>query len=182
MPYLSVAVVAIGVLCLLNLAVTLALVRRVRRQGGQSADRSFTDGRRPWHLPTGSRAPEFTATTVSGETRSLSDLTGAKSVIAFLSVHCPPCVSQLPALKRYAESVPGGVGQVLAIICGPEGGADQFVRELNGVASVVVEPTQGPTARAFSASTFPTFYRLDEDGRIETSGVTVGGIAEKQLV
>lgn len=179
MTYLSAAVVIIGVLCMLNLVITLGLVRRLRSQSGpagQDGHPAHIGGRRPWHLPLGSPAPDFAATTVTDETISRADLIGRPSVIAFFSVVCPPCRMQLPELRKYAESF--GEGAVLAIVSGPREKAEEFVRELDGVAPVVVEPMQGPTALAFTVSNFPTLYRLDADGRIAASAITVGAIAE----
>jgi peroxiredoxin len=174
---INVAVTLIGVLSLLNLALTFVVIKQMRRRGGQAANRGAPGGPRPWHLAAGSAAPEFTVQAVSGETVSLSDLTGARSVVAFFSVGCPPCRMQLPELKAYARSVPGGAAQVLAVVCGAADEAADYVRELADAATVVVEPIAGPAAQAFSVSAYPTIYVLDERGRIETSGGAVRQVA-----
>jgi len=134
----NVAVALIGVLCLLNFALTFAVIRQVRRQGERAAIHGESGGRRLWHLTAGSAAPEFTVQAVSGETVSLSDLAGARSVVAFFSVGCAPCQIQLPELKAYARSVPGGAGQVLVVVRGAADRAVDYVRELAGVATVFV--------------------------------------------
>jgi thiol-disulfide isomerase/thioredoxin len=176
----NVAVVLIGVLGLVNFALTFAVIRQVRRYGEQLASRGAGRRQPAWHIQAGSPVPEFTAATVSGGRVSLSDLTGARSVIAFFSVGCPPCRVQLPEFTRYARSFPGGAAQVLAVVFGGEGEreeTDGYVRELAGAATVVVEPPGGPTAQAFSVSGYPTLYVLDERGRVETSGMAVRRIA-----
>jgi peroxiredoxin len=177
----NVAVVVIGVLGLVNFALTFAVIRQVRRYGEQLASRGAGRGQPAWHIQAGSPAPEFTAITVSGGRVSLSDLTGARSVVAFFAVGCPPCRMQLPEFTRYARSFPGGAAQVLAVVVEPEGRreekADDYVRELAGVATVVVEPRGGPTVQAFSVSGQPTIYLLDERGRVETSGMAVRQVA-----
>jgi peroxiredoxin len=177
----NLAVVLIGALSLINFALTFAVIRQVRRYGELLAGRGAGGGQPPWHIQAGSPVPEFTATTVSGGRVSLSDLTGARSVVAFFAVGCPPCRMQLPEFTRYAGSFPGGAAQVLAVVADPEGEleekTDDYVRELTGVATVVVEPPGGPAAQAFSVSGQPTFYVLDERGRVETSGMAVRRIA-----
>jgi peroxiredoxin len=137
-------------------------------------------------LPTGSKAPEFEATTVSGMRYSLADLTGSRSAVAFFSVSCTPCHTQLPEFVAYARTIPGGASQVIAVVSGDgeheREAAAHFTDELAAVASVVVEPRQGPLATAFSVQGFPTFYALDESGRIEAGGVAVRMIsAPRQL-
>jgi peroxiredoxin len=177
----NVAVVLIGVLSLVNFTLTFAVIRQVRRYGEQLAMRGAGRGQPPWHMQAGSPVPEFTATTVSGGRVSLSDLTGARSMVAFFAVGCPPCRVQLPEFTRYARSFPGGPAQVLAVVVEPEGKreetADDYIRALAGVATVVVEPHGGPTAQAFSVSGQPTIYVLDERGRVETSDMAVRRIA-----
>ena len=178
---INVAVVVIGVLSLVNFTLTFAVIRQVRRYGEVLAGRGAGRPQPAWHLQAGSPVREFTATTVSGGRVSLSDLIGARSLVAFFAVGCPPCRAQLPEFARYATSFPGGAAQVLAVVVGREGKreetADDYVRELAGVAAVVVEPLGGPTAQAFSVSGYPTIYLLDELGRIETSGTAVRQVA-----
>jgi thiol-disulfide isomerase/thioredoxin len=177
----NVAVLLIGVLSLVNFALTFAVIRQVRRYGEQFEGRGAGPRQPPWHIQAGSPVPEFTATTISGGRVSLGDLTGARSMIAFFSVGCAPCRVQLPEFTRYARSFPGGAAQVLAVVFAREGKREEdtgdYVRELAGAATVVVEPLGGPTGQAFSVSGYPTFYVLDERGRVETSGTAARQIA-----
>lgn len=177
----NVAVVVIGVLGLVNFTLTFAVIRQVRRYGELLASRGAGRGQPAWHIQAGSPIPEFTAATVSGGRVSLSDLIGARSLIAFFAVGCPPCRVQLPEFIRYARSFPGGAAQVLAVVVESGGKreekSDDYVRELAGVATVVVEPHGGLAAQAFSVSGQPTIYVLDERGRVETSGMAVRQVA-----
>jgi thiol-disulfide isomerase/thioredoxin len=170
MSYLAAAVVLLGVLCCLNLAMTLAVVRRLRTQ----AERASEDAVR---LPPGVLAPEFSATTVSGPVVTLSDLTGARSVVAFLAANCPPCHEQVPEFTAYARSVPGGPAQVLAVVVGgTDAETAQLAGDLEGAASVALENVAGPLQKAFSVTGFPTFYVLDDTGRIQVSAPTMRGV------
>jgi peroxiredoxin len=170
----NLAVALIGALSLINLMLTFAVIRQLRRHGELPSHGPGLDTHRPpWHLPPGTPAPEFTAETVTGETISLSDLTGSRSVVAFLAMNCAPCREQLPQLREYASSIPGGAAQVLAVVIGDREKADRYMRELSGVATVVVEPIHGPVVQAFSVGGYPTIYALDERGQIQASGGAV---------
>ena len=181
MVYAAVAIA--GVLCVLDLLLTFLVIRWARRQFAQFAwlanrGNFFL----PSSLPVGSKAPEFEVTTISGVTRSLASLTGARSAVGFLSVNCGPCREQLPEFKEYARTVPGGARQVLAVVAGDserdQDAIAEFVGELDGVASVVVEPVRaGAAGQAFAVNRWPTFLVLDEDGKIEAGGAVVRALS-----
>jgi thiol-disulfide isomerase/thioredoxin len=174
MSYLAAAVLLIGALCCLNLIVTFGIVRRLRLQADHGSQETV-------RLPPGTLAPEFTTTTISGSARSLGDLTGARSVVAFFAAKCPPCHEQVPAFVAYARSVPGGAAQVLAVVVGgddPE--TAQLAGELQGPASVAVERAHGPMQEAFAVLGFPTFYVLDDHGRIQVSAPAMDLIRSAQ--
>jgi peroxiredoxin len=172
MPYLQAALAMVAVLCLANLALTFALVRRVRRHDEQLAARPWLRGA-VMPLPAGTKVPEFAAVTVSGERRTLGDLSGSRCLVGFFTTGCLPCDVQKPEFAEFAKTIPGGAAQVLAVITGAEEEAAEFAADLDGVASVVIEPRHGALAAAFSAHGRPSFYLIDADGRIETSGMTV---------
>jgi thiol-disulfide isomerase/thioredoxin len=167
MSYLAAAVVVLGALCLLNLGLTFVLIRRVSGKFAQPG-RSVGYHVPPPLLSPGSQAPDFAVTTVSGETRSRGGITGSRSLLGFFSPSCPPCQKAIPEFVNYASTISGGPPQVLAVVSGEaDGPAESYVRELQEVASVVIEPRRGPAATAFEVSGYPCFYVLDEEGRVE---------------
>jgi peroxiredoxin len=180
MGYIAAVAIMAGVLSLLNLALTLAVIRRMRREAEQAA---LVARRGPaLRVPPGTRAPEFAATTLSGASIGLGDLTGARSVIGFFSPNCAPCHTQLPEFIELARGIPGGPAQVLAVLTGGADEVAEFAQALAGVASVVVEPRRGPVAQAFSAVAYPTFYALDERGVVTTGGAAVRMVAAPEPV
>ena len=183
MGFLTMSLGIVGAGLLINLALTFALVRRVRRHGEQLArfpfkifDSEMMDG-----LRAGSKVPDLKVRTVSGETRSLAGAGGTHSVIGFFSVGCPACEKQLPEFKEYARTIPGGASQVLAVISGNEAAAAGFARELEGVAEVVLEPHRGSAQQAMSVSTFPALYLLDAGGHVQIAGRSVQRVARASL-
>lgn len=168
MSFLPGALVAVGVLCLVNLVLIVALARRVRHQN----ERLAAGVRLPEVaslVTEGTKVREFTAVTVSGEQRTMGGTPGARNLVGLFSPNCPPCREQRSAFIELARTMPGGPAQVLAVINGPEEAAAEFAVELDGVASVVIEPPSGPVASVFAVPTRPAFFLVDADGRIEAS-------------
>ncbi|MGH3168079.1 MAG: peroxiredoxin family protein [Trebonia sp.] len=169
MTYLGAAV--LGAVCVVNLCLLLTLVRRVRRQDERLAVQARL---RPLPaLKAGNTAPEFTVSTVAGETRSLADLKTAGGLVAFLTPDCAECLARVPDLKEYARTHPGGGASVIAVVCGvPDKGAP-LAGELRDSMSVVLEPAGGPVQRAYAVSEHPLFYVIRADGRIAARGSTI---------
>jgi peroxiredoxin len=176
MSYLTAALAGVGVLCLVNLVLTFAVIRQVRRHGEKLAVGPMFRGEM-MTLPVGTKVPEFSTATISGERRRLADLTGSRSLVGFFTPGCPPCHAQLPEFSKLARTIPGGAAQVLAVIAGEEKDAAEFGAELGEVASVVIESGHGPVATAFSTYGRPSFYLVGADGRVEASGSTVRRLA-----
>jgi peroxiredoxin len=167
----------VTVLSVVNLALMFAVIRRVREHGERLAK---LPRMRPMlqRLPAGTKVPEFTTVTVTGESRSLADMAGSRSLVGFFSPGCPPCHDQLPEFTKFAKTLPGGASHVLAVVTGAEKPAMEFAARLDGDASVVVEHPKGPVATAFSVEGMPSFYLVGADGRIEASGMAMEMIAE----
>ncbi len=169
------AIGIVGALCLINLALTLALARRLRRFSEAFNARrvaSTTD----LAYKAGDQAPQFTATTTTGDVRTLDGAAGSRLLVAFFTAVCPPCRIQAERLKEYAASVTGDSTQILVVISGPASTAGEFGRELENTVRVAVEPPRGPTASAFAVESYPTFYLIDPDGRVEAGARTVAGL------
>jgi thiol-disulfide isomerase/thioredoxin len=177
---MTLAVALIGALCLINLLLTLAVVRRLRQHGEQLTGRRTTDPAMSPYLPLGTPVPEFAATTLAGEVVSLGDLTGARSIVAFLAVNCPPCRMQLREIAEFAQSFPGGARRVLVVVSAASlDRAGDYIEELTGKAAIVVERMTGPTGQAFAVSAFPAIYALDERGHVQAASNSIRTIAAR---
>ncbi|MGK5554648.1 TlpA family protein disulfide reductase [Actinomadura kijaniata] len=165
MPYLVAAVVLVGALSLLNLLLTLGILRRMRadalRPGGNAGH-----GVDPFALKPGSPVGEFTALTSEGDPVTRETLTG---VVGFFSAGCEPCHELLPDFVARAREL--GRDHVLAVV----GGDDRdLVAALTPVARVVLaEPDGGPVARAFRNEWTPALYLVGPDGRIAATAARV---------
>jgi hypothetical protein len=161
-PYLVAAVVLVGLLCLLDLLLTVGVIQRLRQhtellnklQAGPAM--AMPDVM----LPAGSEVGEFAATTTDGTPVSRELLAG-RTFVGFFTPGCQPCKEKLPTFLEAAPAFSGGREQVLAVVvAGPEEGAETTA-QLNPVARVVLEPPDGPVAKAFGTTGFPAFGLVD---------------------
>jgi thiol-disulfide isomerase/thioredoxin len=164
MPFLIAAVVLVGAIAILNLVLTLAVIRRLRRNEAAGAMPVEDSG-----PAVGSPVPAFTGRTTAGETFDNDALAGAPSVIAFFSTTCPACKSALPHLQEYAEHHGLKPSQVLVVIGGEPEDADHFIDKLTPIATIVFEPSMGPISTSFAVTAFPTFVMVGDDAVVSRS-------------
>jgi hypothetical protein len=155
MPYLVAAVVLLAVVCVLNLILTLGLIRRLRAQDAPHAGP-------PTALGVGAEIGDFAATTVDGEPVRRDDLTG---LVGFFSAGCDPCHELLP---RFVEHAKGQARErVLAVVTGED---RETVEALRPVARVVAEDYDGTVTTAFQNEWTPALYVIGADHRVLATG------------
>jgi len=182
MPVLVAAVVVVGLLCVLDLLLTLGTIRRLREhselltkltsvlRGDSSAVLSDPGVRE------GARVESFIATATSGEIVSGAALP-AEALVGFFDPGCEPCEKVRPEFIRYAAGRPGGRDTVLAAISSrpDETPSPAWIAELDAVARVFVGPAAEAVQTAFGVSTWPTVCTV-ADGRITASGATLSAL------
>jgi hypothetical protein len=139
------ALVVLSLLGLLNLLLTVGIIRRMRADAGTKGAAS-SSGLRP-----GSAVGEFAVTTINGEPITDKTVTGT---VAFFSAGCEACHDLLPDFLAYARDQ--GRDNVVAVVGGDD---PTTVSTLEGVARVVTaEITGGPVAAAFRNTWTPALY------------------------
>jgi thiol-disulfide isomerase/thioredoxin len=168
MVTLTVAVVFLGLLCLLNLVLTIGLISQLRTQREKLA---LVNGQRTAVISPGSAIGEFSARSMDGARLRRESLRGG-GLVGFFSLNCPRCEDEVPKFAAYARSLPGGAEQAIAVVVGDDprfaDTAERFVSTLSPAVTVVREPdTRTPICEAFQVRAFPTMVRLaaDADGR-----------------
>jgi thiol-disulfide isomerase/thioredoxin len=180
MTLLSVAVALVAVLCLVDLVLTLGVVRRLREHTRRlSAAQGFPAGGGTIRKP-GDGVDPFTATGLSGEPVSLDDLV-EPTLVGFFSPNCPACEEKLPSFVSYAKAFPGGTRRTLAVIAGDVGGVRYRSALSEVAAAVVVEHELGPVQQAFGVSGFPAFLVV-VDGVVAQSTHDVAELPAPQPV
>jgi hypothetical protein len=160
--YLAAATVFACILGALNLVLIMGVIRRLRTLTAAPPGHAPSVTLRPGESP----AP-FTATTIDDDIVTRDSIAG--NLVGFFSPGCPACTDRLPEFVAYAEAV-GGRRRALAVLIGePEELAD-LAEQLNGVARLVIEPTFGEVATAFSTVGYPALCLIGEDSRVLHSG------------
>jgi hypothetical protein len=149
------ALVFVGALCILNLVLSLGIIKRLRDQ----AEILNRDGSSnpPVSVGMGDEIGEFTTLTLDAEPVDDASLRHGDTLVAFFSPSCRPCQEKLPKFVDFAPSFPGGRDKVLGVVVGePEEAADMLER-LRPVARVVRESTteKGEMSKAFDLQGFP---------------------------
>jgi cytochrome c biogenesis protein CcmG/thiol:disulfide interchange protein DsbE len=113
----------------------------------------------------GREAPDFTLSTVSGETLQLSDLRGKAVVLNFWATWCGPCQREMPVLEaasqRFADKV-----VFLAVDQGePQDIVVPYLEEL-GITFTVPLDEEMKVGDRYHIQGMPTTFFIDEEGII----------------
>ena len=165
MPFVIAAVALVGVVCVLNLVLTVGVIKRLREH---TALLSQTDAHAAPAIRVGDEVAAFATTTVGGEPVSRDQLAG-ETLVGFFTPGCGPCEKRLPEFVAYARTLPGGRDRVLAtVVASDPAEAAGYVADLSPVAKVMVEDSAGVVTRAFRATAYPTVLLVapDPDGRV----------------
>ncbi|MBG0821548.1 redoxin domain-containing protein [Planomonospora sp. ID91781] len=165
MPYLTAAVVLVGLLCSANTVLLLGVVRRLR----EHENRLPPPAEPSLGLPAlGSALPSFASVTTAGEPVTSANLP-LPAVVAFFDVACEPCRDKAPRFARELSDHPGL--NALAVVIGEAGAMSAT---LEAACRVVVEPSDGTLVRAFGVRGFPAMCLLDERGVVVQAGQDLG--------
>jgi hypothetical protein len=168
--FLIALVVLVSTVAVLNLLLTVGVIRRLRQHTEQLADLPAMGPPQDIMIGAGERVGEFAATTTDGEPVSRELLSG-QTLVGVLSPDCSACRERLPEFIAHAQVYPGGRGQVLAVVAGEPEQVQPYRDQLAPVARVVIEPPMdGPISTALKVQGFPTFAVLDATGTVVDGG------------
>jgi hypothetical protein len=165
MAILSAAVVAVGCLCLFDLLLTFAVLRRLREHAGLLARADLHERIPAPGVAPGERPADFAAVSISGQ-----ELTGPDTfrVAAFFSASCSVCPEKVAPFVDYAQSRHLDSDNVLAVVVAE--GEAPYTTQLSQAAQVCVEPPGGALSAAFAVAGFPAFFLLDSAGTVAAAG------------
>jgi hypothetical protein len=157
----------VGLVSVVNLILAIGVVRRLREHTKQLVNVGRVPPDDVRALRVGAEVGEFEATTVDG-LRVSRETFAARTVVAFLTPGCEPCIDKLPGFVEYARRAPGGRNQVLAVVVGDADEAADMVADLRGVALVVVERHGGALTSAFQVTASPVLLMAEpnDHGRL----------------
>jgi hypothetical protein len=165
-------VVLVGTVAVLNLLLTVGVIRRLRQHTEKLATLEALRGPVPSvMIGEGERMADFAATTTDGEPIS-RDLLSGQTLVGVLSPSCSACQERLPEFVAKAKSFPGGRSQVLAVLAGERDEVEEYRERLAPVARVVIEPLlEGTVAAALKVQGYPAFAVLDATGTVLADGL-----------
>lgn len=176
MTFLSVAVLSGWVGLLLNLLLTLRIVRYLRAE--EELREGFRKRRHAKPLAAGSRAPDFRARTLDGDPIELSNFVGCSVVFVYVSPHCPSCQRELRGLVRLGR-IARHLGEDEIVLVSDEPAEETTawltkIRDQDGVTvdlPVVVAPltTSDFLAKYNSAVITPYYCHINADGTVVSS-------------
>jgi len=164
------ASIAALVLVLLNLSLTAAIIQHLRDRGpagdAPHPTLSFT--------APGQRVGAFQTRTTNGGMLSERDLAAGDSLVAFVSMGCPPCQE---VLSELAERSPMPERRLFVFALGEDTDADAVAARLPR-AVVSRAELQGPVSEAFGGVDGYPRLMLVSDSVITASGLTMASLHE----
>ncbi|WP_444960761.1 TlpA family protein disulfide reductase [Nocardiopsis sp. M1B1] len=172
--FLVVAAVAlVGALGLVNLLLSIGVIRRLRQHTEllENRPRSADDDVPASAVPVGTSVGAFRATSTRGA-EVVFDASAERLLVAFVSPDCSPCRKRLPLLLDHLAQNPDV--RALAVVI-EEGGAEaDMVAQLEPTVSVVVQPWEGELPRLFDIQGTPSFITV-ENGVVTATSVFAPG-------
>ncbi|MEQ1856495.1 MAG: TlpA disulfide reductase family protein [Longimicrobiales bacterium] len=128
----------------------------------------------------GSMAPEFTVSTLDGETRTLADYAGKVVLVNIWATWCAPCREEMPSMQRLYDELKkhGGAEdfEILAVsvdaplgqrdVAGRLGGDLRAFAEEYGLTFTILHEPTGALQRTYQSTGVPESFVIGRDGII----------------
>lgn len=111
-------------------------------------------------------APEFSLTTLEGETQSISDYKGKVVLVNNWATWCPPCKAEMPSLRDFHNEQASNGFTVIAVEAGDsKEDVLAFVQTLNLQFPVWLD-SAGVSLKAIGNGSLPNSYVIDRTGTV----------------
>ncbi|MDX2078333.1 MAG: cytochrome c biogenesis protein CcdA [bacterium] len=117
-------------------------------------------------LAVGLTAPDFSATTATGETLRLADLRGKTVLLNFWFTTCEPCKSEMPAFQNAYEANNSDKFVVIAVNREESAEAITAFADEYALTFPLVVDTSGALQTRYNIIGYPTTYLINPDGVI----------------
>ncbi|MEM8535434.1 MAG: TlpA disulfide reductase family protein [Chloroflexota bacterium] len=176
---LVVSSVLVWVVVIINILLTIALVRQFNRVLGQIVP--FLGMGMGEKLTVGEAAPDFKAETLTGESVTLAHYARKAVSFVFISPHCDPCVEKIPTLTALSnQAKQAGVEIVLVNTEGSTSETATFVKQHGITLPVLVAPRERNSfANDYKALMTPSYCLIDQDSHVKETGMFTPGWEDK---
>lgn len=111
-------------------------------------------------------APEFSLSTLEGETQSISDYKGKVVLVNNWATWCPPCKAEMPSLRDFHNAQASNGFTVIAVEAGdPKEDVLAFAETLNLQFPVWLD-SEGVSLKAIGNGSLPNSYVIDRTGTV----------------
>jgi peroxiredoxin len=160
---LIIGILVLSVVVLLNLVLTLALVRRL--------------GARPKSvgepLKKGDRMPDFKAQTLGGSEVSRTDFAGGRVLFLFAKPSCKPCVDAIPTWQQLVSLAPAAGAEVVVVMDGARDDVESLLEEHPLSCLVLLAPSSSNSMFPdWNIAATPTFVQAENEV-VKSSGVVM---------
>ncbi|TDC43953.1 redoxin domain-containing protein [Micromonospora sp. KC213] len=162
--FLSVAVAILAVLVFVDLALSAAIIRRLRETETKLIEMTTPPAS---GLPLGSAMPEFVSP--DGQVSS-ADIAGGPVLIGFFSAGCRHCPAQAEALAERAEEIGGGGVRVVSFLTVGENMSDELAPTLRKAGQLVTAGDSSAVMTTFQVQGTPAFLMFGDEGRLLARG------------
>jgi cytochrome c biogenesis protein CcmG/thiol:disulfide interchange protein DsbE len=124
-------------------------------------------------LTAGTKAPDFSLTTLDGGKFSLQEVLQRGPVFAaFFKISCPVCQYAFPYFERLYKAHGGGKVSFLAISQDDQAKTKAFLKEFGVTFPTALDDPNGyVVSNAYGLTNVPTWFLIAEDGTIELTSV-----------
>jgi hypothetical protein len=180
-PYLAGGAVLVGAIAIVNLLLTVGVIRRLRQHT------ELISANQPQLAPdlmvgVGESPDDFSVLATDGQPVT-RELLADGQLVGFFSPTCEPCKELAPRFVERAARVPADRARALAVVVGHPDEVGDMVTRFEPVARVVVEPgpEAGTVTNAFKVKGFPAVCTLDGTGTVVATGLDRDRRAEPSL-
>ncbi|MET8526294.1 TlpA disulfide reductase family protein [Micromonospora sp. NPDC005172] len=170
MAFLSTAVAILAALVLADLALSAAVIRRLRETEAKLIEMTSPPAS---GLPLGTAMPDFVAP--DGQL-SRADIVGSPTLIGFFSAGCRHCPGQAEKLADRAEEITGSGVRVVSFLTAPEETTENLGPTLQKAGLLVMDDTPSAVMAAFQVQGTPTFVMFGADGRLVARSHDLGEV------
>jgi peroxiredoxin len=124
-------------------------------------------------LSTGTPAPDFGLSTVSGGQFSLREaLAAGPVVLVFFKISCPVCQFALPYIERVYRAAKGKNVTIIGVSQNSKKDTEFFNKQYGITFPVALDDPRGyAVSNAYGLTNVPTIFYVSQDGEIEVSSV-----------
>lgn len=119
----------------------------------------------------GMPAPDFALPDLKGQLHSLDDFRGRVVVLNFWATWCPPCIDEMPSLKKLHQALADrGVAVIAVSVDERFSDVPAFVQKFDLTFPVLYDEGK-KVSRKYQSFKYPETYILDRDGRLKSKVV-----------